>query len=176
MTTDVHNIAVQLFLLHHVRTSDDAISCSPCWLATRIASPAYSSSVICPCNTYTHSHTHNSSSSAPLSSKEKAAFHEEMSAFTLHFFKNLCESRIWQTISLLIRLQSHCQLSDWHTHTYTHTSGGALTVEPFWCHNIFRVSERCDWLPCFGWPLGQTDWCYKYGSCVLIYLVEEWGL
>lgn len=58
MTTDVHIIAAQLFLSRHVRTSDDAISCLPRWLAQMIASPAYSSSVICPYNTYTHSHTH----------------------------------------------------------------------------------------------------------------------
>lgn len=67
------------------------LSCSPRWLAQMIALPAYSSSVICPYNTYTHSHTHNSLSSAPLSSEKKAAFHVEMSAFTLHFF-----SAVWK--------------------------------------------------------------------------------
>lgn len=86
MKTDVRVVATQVFLSRHVRASDDATSCLPRWLAQMIASPAYSSSVICPYNTYTHSrtYTHTHTQFFVLGSiiLWKEAFHVEMSAFT----------------------------------------------------------------------------------------------
>lgn len=151
MATDVCLTTAQLFLSRHVRTSGDAISCSPRWLTQMIASPAYSSSVICPSNTYTclraRTHTHNSSSLAPLSSEKKAAFHVEMNAFTLHFpFFFFLFSCVKVEFGRQLVYQSDYRTIISHqtdTHTHTHLGGCDRRALVMWQS---LESERAAWL------------------------------